>query len=229
MNRSIAFALCTLLLLSCSERKEMYNIAGNIDNCNNGDSIFLACSPNGVTLEDISQSVIKEGRFAFNGYINNDKIAYICYKGNNRNICSMFFLEKGNINIHIDTTNCLVTGTPLNNLSNAIDDSIRYYIGRLEEIEELYYSDTLSDDEFARLGAEGFNLQERLVSYLKKIIQENIKNLLGLYLLVVYNDFFTSEELSTLLSQIPPSSIDRENNPLYDIIIGITQERKAWE
>jgi hypothetical protein len=72
-------------------------------------------------------------------------------------------------------------------------------------------------------------LQERLVSYLKQIIQENIGNLLGLYLLVVYNDFFTPEDLSTLVSKIPPSSIDKENNPLYDIIIGIAQERKTWE
>ena len=229
MNRSITFALIALLLLSCSERKEKYNIVGYIDNCNNGDSIQLAYSPNGVTLEEISQSYINDKKFAFNGYIENSKIAYICYKSSKQNICSMFFLEKGNINIKIDTTKCLVTGTPLNNLSNTIDDSIKYYIERLEKIEELYYSDILNDEEFAQLGAEGFNLQERLVSYLKQIIQENIGNLLGLYLLVVYNDFFTSEELSTLVSKIPPSSIDKENNPLYDIIIGIAQERKAWE
>jgi hypothetical protein len=73
MNRSITFTLIALLLLSCSERKEKYNIVGYIDNCNNGDSIQLAYSPNGVTLEEISQSYINDKKFAFNGYIENSK------------------------------------------------------------------------------------------------------------------------------------------------------------
>ena len=229
MRKYMTFAIMTILILSCNEKKEQYNIVGQIDNCNHGDSIILAYSPNGVVLEEISRSAIKEGKFNFNGNIENSKIAYICYKGDNRDVCSMFFLENGDTEILIDSTRFLVKGTPLNNLSNAIDDSIRYYIGRLETIEEQYYSDSLSDDEFTRLGAEGLNLQEHLVNYLRKTIQENIGNLLGLYMLVVYNDFFTSEELSELIAQIPSTSIDKKNNPLYDIIIGVAQERKAWE
>ena len=225
----MTFAIMTILILSCDKKKEQYNIVGQIDNCNHGDSIVLAYSPNGVVLEEISRSAIKEGKFNFNGNIENSKIAYICYKGDNRDVCSMFFLENGDTEILIDSTRFLVKGTPLNNLSNAIDDSIRYYIGRLETIEEQYYSDSLSEDEFTRLGAEGLNLQEHLVNYLRKTIQENIGNLLGLYMLVVYNDFFTSEELSELIAQIPSTSIDKKNNPLYDIIIGVAQERKAWE
>ena len=229
MRKYMTFAIMTILILSCNEKKEQYNIVGQIDNCNHGDSIILAYSPNGVVLEEISRSAIKDGKFAFNGYIDNSEIAYICYDENSNDICSMFFLEEGDIKVIIDSTKCLVQGTTLNNLSNAIDDSIRHYISRLETIEEQYYSDSLSDEEFARLGAEGFNLQERLVDYLRKTVQENIGNLLGLYMLVVYNDFFTSEELSELIAQIPSTSIDKKNNPLYDIIIGVAQERKAWE
>lgn len=229
MRKYITFAITTIILLSCNEKKDNYSIVGHIDNCDNGDSITIAYSPNGVLLEEISKSAIKDGKFAFNGYVDNDKIAYICYKGDGRDICSMFFLEKGNTEILIDSTRCIAKGTPLNNLSNIIEDSVRYYISRLEIIEEQYYSDSLSEDEFTRLGAEGLNLQEHLVNYLRKTVQENIGNLLGLYMLVVYNDFFTSEELAELIAQIPPSSIDKTNNPLYDIIIGIAQERKAWE
>ena len=227
MKKTITFAITFLLLLSCNKRKESYNINGEIRNCNGADSITLACSPNGVILEEISRSAVKDGKFAFNGYIDNSKIAYICYNGDDSDICSMFFLEKGNTEISIDSTQCLVSGTPLNNLNNIIDDSIGYYIGRLETIEEQYYSDSLSDDEFTRLGAEGFNLQEHLIDYLRKTVQENIGNLLGLYMLVVYNDFFTPEELSRLIAQIPPTFIDKKNNPLYDIIIGIAQERNV--
>ena len=225
MKKIITLAITLLLLLSCSKRRESYNIDGEIRDCNGADSITLACSPNGVILEEISRSAVKDGKFAFNGYIDNSKIAYICYNADDRDICSMFFLEKGDTEISIDSTRCLVRGTPLNNLNNTIDDSIEYYISRLQTIEEQYYSDSLSDDDFTRLGAEGFNLQENLINYLRKTVQENIGNLLGLYMLVVYNDFFTTDELSGLIAQIPPSSIDKKNNPLYDIIIGIAQER----
>lgn len=225
----MTFAIMAITLLSCNKKEENYSITGHIDNCSYGDSITLAYSPNGVLLEEISRSAIKDGKFAFNGYVDNNKIAYICYKGENRDICSMFFLEKGDTEIFIDSTQCLVKGTRLNNLSNVLDDSIRYYISRLEVIEEQYYSDSLSEDEFTRLGAEGLNLQEHLVNYLQKTVHENIGNLFGLYMLVVYNDFFTSEELDKLIAQIPPSSIDKTNNPLYDIIVGIAQERKAWK
>jgi hypothetical protein len=139
----------------------------------------------------------------------------------------MLFLEKGKINVVIDSTQCIVTGTPLNDMSNEVDDSVKKYIDRLEVLEEQFYSAMLNDDELAMLGAEGFNLQEELVYYLRKIIEENIGNLFGLYMLVVYNDFFTSEELDELIARIPPSSINRKNNPLYDIIIGVAQERKT--
>ncbi|MBQ5895126.1 MAG: DUF4369 domain-containing protein [Bacteroidaceae bacterium] len=229
MNKVISFALIFLLLSSCGERKERYNIAGRIENSDGIDSVTLACSPNGISLDKISTSAVVNGQFAFNGYIENAGIAYICYDSHEHDVCSMFFLEKGDTEIFIDSTRLLAKGTPLNNLNNIIDDSIKYYIAKLGIIEEQYYSYSLSDDEFARLGAEGFNLQERLVEYLRMTIQENAGNLLGLYMLVVYNDFFTPEELDRLIAQIPPSSIDRKNNPLYDIIVGIAQERKAWK
>ena len=225
MKRNFAFLLIGFILLSCSARKERYRIAGSIDGYE-GNNIILACSPDGVSLKEISRSPVSNGKFAFDGDIGNSGIAYICYNGNGHEACTMFFLEKGETDIRIDSMGCRVTGTPLNNLSNTIDDSIRSYIGRLENIEEQYYSDTLSDDELERLGTVGFNLQEGLVGYLRGVIKENIGNLLGLYMLVVYNDFYTPKELSELIAQIPPSSIDPGNNPLYDIIIGIAQERK---
>ncbi|MBQ5887794.1 MAG: DUF4369 domain-containing protein [Bacteroidaceae bacterium] len=227
MKNRIALMMVTILLLSCSDRKEKYNITGRVEGCQDGDSIVLACSPDGMTLETISQSVIKDGKFSFEGHIKNCGIAYICYEDTSRDVCSMLFLEKGKINVVIDSTQCIVTGTPLNDMSNEVDDSVKKYIDRLEVLEEQFYSAMLNDDELAMLGAEGFNLQEELVYYLRKIIEENIGNLFGLYMLVVYNDFFTSEELDELIARIPPSSINRKNNPLYDIIIGVAQERKT--
>ena len=43
--------MVTILLLSCSDRKEKYNITGRVEGCQDGDSIVLACSPDGMTLE----------------------------------------------------------------------------------------------------------------------------------------------------------------------------------
>ena len=226
MNR---FVLCLVLLtslVSC-HKKDTFHISGNIYGANDGDTITLAYSPDGRKLEILQQSIIKDGCFSFDGEAKECQVGYICCTSADYNFCKLFFIEKGDIVMLIDSMQWIVKGTPTNELSNVVEDSIKSYITRLEEIEEQYYSGSLSDEELEMLGASGFNLQEQLIDYIRKSVNTNIGNMLGLYMLVVYNDFFSNAELDTLIKQIPPSSIDKANNPFFNVITEIADSRKG--
>lgn len=225
MNKISLLLSLFLCLVSCNADKARYCIYGHIEGSHDGDTVRLACSHDGIALEPISHCVVKEGHFSFEGDANGCKVAYICYDGDDYDLCTLLFLEEGDINVSIDGGRCTVRGTPLNELCNTVEDSIGHFVAELEKIEALYYSQPLDDAAMASLGARGFNLQQQLITYLRNTITDNIGNLFGLYMLVAYNDFFTTQELHSLIEKIPPSSIDRRNNPFYDIITDIAAQR----
>ncbi len=226
MSKTVLLSLLFCTLLSCSNTNGFYRIDGQVKGIADGETIKIATSPDGVLLEEQCYSVVKDGKFYFDGTVDECKVGYICHPSLNRNHCSILFIEKGDIKAIVDDGCCRITGTPMNNLYNIVEDTIAHYIANLKNIEEQFYSRTLNEEELARLSAEGLMMQEKLVTFLRKAIKENIENILGLYLLVTYNDFFTAEELRSLIKQIPPSSIDRLNNSFYDTIVNIVQEQQ---
>lgn len=226
MNRIALIPLLFFLLLSCSKPKNAYRIDGYASNAEQGETITLSRSPDGVSLEPLSQCAIRNGRFGFQGNIESEGIGYLCSNIPQKRGCTMFFIEKGLLKVYIDSSGCRIAGTPTNDLATIVEDSIEHYIAGMAVVEELCYSASPDSVTLVSLGIEGLCRQEMLVDYLKRTINGNIGNLLGLYLLVTYSEFFTTEELSSLKEKIPPSSIDRSDNPLYDLLTEIMQERQ---
>ena len=216
MNKITLLLVLLLLLQSCSKTEGVYHITGHISNVKNVDTVSITFSSNGSLSERISCSVVENGEFYLEGCVENCKIAYLSCNTAGDSCSSMFFLEEGDLQIFIDSTHCRVTGTPINEENNIVRDSIVYYITQLENIENKYYYDNVDDECAVRLGIAGLCLQESLVNFLRKMIKKNINNLLGLYMLVTYNELFSIAEFSSLCKQLPPRSID--NNQFYDII-----------
>ena len=226
MNPITLISLLFFLLVSCGKPKDAYRIDGYASNAENGETIILARSPDGVSLEPLSRCAIRNGRFSFQGNIENEGIRYICSNAPQKRGCTMFFIEKGVLKVYIDSTGCRIAGTPTNDLAAIVEDSIEHYIARMAVVEELCYSASPDSMALVPLGIEGLCRQEMLVDYLKRTIDRNIGNLLGLYLLIAYSELFTTEELSSWKEKMPPSSIDRSDNPLYDLLTEIVQERQ---
>ena len=84
----------------------------------------------------------------------------------------------------------------------------------------------MSDSERSTLALSGYELQNKSMMYVKKVIKENITSILGLYLLVQFADIFDIQELEELECKIPTVHQARSNNSLYDILIEIIDERK---
>ena len=105
----------------------------------------------------------------------------------------------------------------------SIEDSIAFYVAKLEEIENRFYTGTINNEELMRLSLEGLELQEKLTRFLRYSIDKNIENPLGIYMLAVYGELFTSNELHSLIQRIPPYPAYKSNNPFYEIIMQTTK------
>ena len=105
----------------------------------------------------------------------------------------------------------------------SIEDSIAFYVAKLEEIENRFYTGTFNNEELMRLSLEGLELQEKLTRFLRYSIDKNIENPLGIYMLAVYGELFTTDELRSLIQRIPPYPAYKSNNPFYEIIMQTTK------
>lgn len=220
-----ALLLLLFCLTSCSKPKETFCIDGCIGSMTDGDTLVIAHSPDGIVLEELSCTVVKDGRIHTQGTADCVEPAWLCHNAPNNNNSTLFFIEKGDITVVADSSGYRITGTPLNDLHNSIKDTIISYLDRLEELEQLYYSKELSEEQLAHLSTHGLCMQERLVGYLRNVARENIHTPLGLYLLVVYNTLFTTQELCELEKLVPPSIIKGCNIPFYTALTDIIEER----
>ena len=117
------------------------------------------------------------------------------------------------------------TSTTLKERYLNIEDSIAFYVARLKNIENRFYTGDFNNEELMPLSLEGLELQEKLTRFLRCSIVENIENLLGIYMLAVYGELFTAYELHSLIKRIPPNPVYTSNNPFYEMIMQTLQER----
>lgn len=204
-------------MLSCCSSADVYHIDGYIDCADEGDTVTILHLDNDNSHESLSQAIVKDGKFYFDGTVNGCVIANIHVSARGKELCSTFFIEKGKIELHVGDSSIKATGTPFNELYNIIEDSITYYTGRLDEIEDICCSEVPDSGLLAQLGAAGIGLQEKLVDFLHRRITENIGNPLGIYLFVVYNGIFSVEELH---------SLSADDGQLNDMMLGIVHNNK---
>ena len=212
-------------LLSCNKPKETFHIDGYIDGATDGDSLIIARTTDCVIPEELAHCVVMNNRFRIEGNVEYVEPAYLYSNTTGGRDCTLFFIEKGEMALFADSAGCRVTGTPLNNLYSSIKDTIELYVAWLEEIEQHYYSNEPDELQLAYLSAQGLTLQERLVNYLRNVTRENIHTPLGLYLLVVYNELFTTVELREQCELVPPSIVNSSNIPFYKTLTTIIEER----
>ena len=228
MKLTLLLTYMVLITASCCDKTGRFLIEGHCNKSLEGDTISLAYSKDGRSLVDFSTAVVSDGKFKFCGSVEGCKVVYMCCRQGEYNVCTMFFLEEGHMTATMDTAHFVVSGTGYNDMHNRVEDSIRYYIRELENIEYSFYERELENEELIRLGTKGYNLQKNLVSYIRNTINSNVDNMFGLYMLAAYSDLFSSTELRQLIIDIPASSIDRSNNSLYDVIVAISSERDMY-
>lgn len=216
------FALIIAVATLCSCKDYTYRIDGTIDGAANGDSVSLCYSSDGQDVEVVEKVALKDGKFTFTGEEKKCKIFYIGHHKGADSQYALFFLEPGNIDVKISKDTYRITGTPTNDINTAIEDSLTQFVATIIECEEMLQNDTtLTEEAMLKIANRSYEAQSNAMKFVNEAIDENIENMVGLYLLVQYCDIFSDDELDALIARIPEENIDRENNPLYDILLQI--------
>lgn len=227
MKKIFSLIVAAIMFAACSNNE--YRITGNIEGAQDGDSVILGYSSDGMEFITVNKAAIKNGEFSFTGKQKGCKIYYIGYENDSiPPVYALFFLEAGDITAEISPNNSIIIGSPMNDLNKEIETSLENYVIEMLTYQEKLYSDsTLSDSEKEELGNKSYLVQRTAMTYIQETIRENIDNMVGLFMLVQYSDLFDNNELQELISAIPEKNIDRENNYLYDILLEIQEERNS--
>ena len=216
-----------LTLLSCSDS---YTIVGKVQEANDGDTIILAYSNDGKKIIETDISIVKNGTFKFEGKVDKSKVFYIGPKNCDNPAYTLFFLEKGEIEANLSKKGSVVVGTPLNDLNKEVTDSIEYYAQKIKSIEQKrYFCKHLKNGEFERQCVKEHKIQNCMTEYIRRTVSNNMHNIFGLYMLVIYHNFFNADELTIMAKSISKDLVDPNNNYLYDIIMEIDNARQTPE
>jgi hypothetical protein len=77
--------------------------------------------------------------------------------------------------LYVEDSTIQFTDPTLKERYVTIEDSIGFYVEKLDDIEQMYYTSDLGNEEFMQLSITGLGLQEKLTFFLKSSIEENIE------------------------------------------------------
>ncbi len=226
MKQIIISLFAAITLFACSTPE--YRITGTIDGANDGDSVLLGYSSNGIDFTAVEGTTITNGEFHFAGKQKGCKVYYISYPQEEAPIYALFFLEGGDITAEIAPNYSRITGSPANDLNIQIEDSLESYVIEMLNLQDKIYRDsTLSEEKKADIFIKNDSIQREAMIYIQNTIRENIENMVGLFLLVQYSDLFDNSELAELIDAIPEENKDSDNNPLFGILLDVQAMRNS--
>lgn len=203
MKKLIYLLAAAAVMAACSDNKG-YTVTGTVEGAADGDTVYLK-KAEGRQLVSLDSTVITNGTFTFKGIQDTVANRYITYAAQNKEpLLIDFFLENGQININLTRNNDSATGTPNNDIYQAIRTQLNDLNGQIMAIYDVIATDsTLTEEQSNAKGKEIEALQDKSVSVLKDAISQNITNAVGVHLLKQNFYYMDVEELDPLMPQIP--------------------------
>ena len=207
MKKGFYLLATAVLLVACNNRNQ-YAVTANIEGVQEGSTAYLLTEQNHKYVK-LDSSIVKAGTFTFQGRQDSTIVCHFSCNTGKGNVAIDFFLENGQINIQLTTDNHIATGTP----NNDIYQAIRQQLNDLNKQMFITYesmSDTVLTDEQREAKAKEMEvLDKKMVEVTNAAITQNITNAVGIYLLKrnFYN--MSVEELDPLITKIPAEFLPR--------------------
>lgn len=208
MKKLFSFAALALLLCVAACKQSGYKVTGTATGAEDGDTVILAIIHSMFEVDTLQTTVIKNGKFVFEGVQDTAAMRYIIWKSNSNPdlaVGTQFALENANIEIQLDTTPntvAIISGTPAN---EELTDLAIHEAETSNKARPIF--DVLNNpdsDEAAKAEAEKKleELQQQDIEIYKGFIQRNINNIAGQTYLIGYagmlDDAFVIEQLAAL-------------------------------
>jgi thiol-disulfide isomerase/thioredoxin len=223
----IVVVLIIFILTSCNAGNNGYIISGTIEKATDGEVVYLQNRVN-RQFEKLDSAVIKNGRFTFKGMQDSAVALYLSFVIDGKQTNTSFFLENGNIDVKgIDGQSVSITGTPANNAYQIFNDNVVFIENQQMAIYLSVSDSTFTDEQIAEKNREMDVLENEMIVTVKREIEKNITNIVGVQLLSSYSYYYTEyPELTSLLTKVPENF---QENPTIAAMSEFAQILKTTE
>ena len=200
--------LATAALLAACSGNQGYTVTGTVDGAADGEGVYLQ-QTQGRQWVKLDSAVIKNGQFTLEGRQDTAKVCYLTYKGQSEEGRGMdFFLENGEIKVQLAEDSKSATGTPNNDIYQAIRQQLTELNKQASAIYEAMGDSTLTDEQREAKVKDLDALEAQMAEATTNGISQNITNAVGIYLLK--NNYYSMsvEELEPIVAQIPAALTD---------------------
>lgn len=151
-----------------------FKIVGTVSSDFNGQKVFLAKSINEDVMSKLDSTIVKNGKFTFNGVADKPEQRLIYFEEKLMDGQIAIYTEKGNITVNVNAEDIpkSVVGGTLNNNALAKLNVMLIEVG---EKEEAFKNEHM--DNFSKAKSEGdTETQNRIIKEYSKLTKENNKN-----------------------------------------------------
>ena len=182
--KRFSYLLAAAAVLAACGGNQGYTVTGTVEGAADGDTVYLK-KVEGRQLVSLDSTVITNGTFTFKGVQDTVANRYLTYAAQGKEPLTMdFFLENGKINVNLTRNNDLATGTPNNDIYQAIRSQLNGLNAQIAAIFDSALNDsTLTDEQRNAKRNEIDALQEKSVNIIKEAVKQNITNAVGVHLL----------------------------------------------
>lgn len=221
MKKVFIIAAWMMVLAAC--KNNTYTITGSVEGGADGDKVYLE-SIIGVDATRLDSTVISGGKFILKGSQDSTVLRYISCITKEETFSAPFFLEKGKISVALRKEGDSVTGTPSNEIYQAIRSDISDLVGQMNAIADGMEKDSSLTDEEKNVRAAALDsLDARYSEVIKEGMRNNMDNPIGIYLFKLgYYDNSLDENLE-LFAKIPEKYM---TDPVLVKIQGLLERQK---
>ena len=182
--------LAATMLVACHSNS--FKINGTIDGAKDGDTLYISYDMAQGTPAD--SFFVKDGQFSYEGKTDTTRLSMI-YSKKQVDINSAFFLESGEINIHLSNLpeKQKVSGTTVNDQWQLLVDSINLFSKSLNDLSAQLFSQAFTEEAQAKLQEQVIKTQARMSQCIMSFAERNISNELGYFLVNLYDEEYISD------------------------------------
>lgn len=209
MYKTIIFIISVIVLfISCENIPKSYELNGHISNPQfNGKTIYLS-KVDGHELTNMDSTLIEENKFSFKGVQDAPVICYLRFRKENtlpQYLPVSFILENGKISVQMTSSHSEATGTMLNDSLLSFRKTVNKYRDRLSDIDSQYKKgvtdSTMTADKEKQMYDEYNLIENAKLKYIKKVIRQNLNNVLGAYIFCLNQNSLENDELEDILQE----------------------------
>lgn len=198
---AVGLVIFPLLFIGCQSKK--FRVTGTTEGIKNNDTLFVSTDMIEGTPSDTL--IVKDGGFIYEGETDSTRLCMI-YCKNRPDINIPFFIEPGNINIHMkaDVGKSRVSGTLINDEWQLLTDTVNMYGKQINNIVTQAFDNGSSSEQQDAAMVEIKKLEKQLNKSIIRTAERNIQNELGYFIINYYDDeVISNEERLILIKKLP--------------------------